>query len=176
MVMQLMISSEFREELETLEAERIEIRTMKLADVKEVAALERTIFKDPWSEQSFEYEVVDNKLCFALVAVMNGRVIGYSVCWRIADEMHLANIAVSPNHRRKGVGKKLLEIALEEAHRGRCNYVHLEVRKSNRAAISLYEKFDFKKVAIRPRYYRCGEDAILMEKVLDQEPDLEFRL
>jgi len=148
-----------------LDGERIEIKRMNTKHLREVLELERMIFKDPWSEHSFRMEIM-NPASFPMVAMVRGKVVGYSVTWTAIDEVHIANIAVSPLYRRKGIGKGLLKIILEEGIKRGFKVAHLEVRKSNIPAINLYEKFGFRKVGIRRGYYRDGEDAILMAKTL----------
>jgi len=83
--------------------------------------------------------------------------------------MHLANIAVAPPYQGQGVGSHLLSVILGEALVRQVRRAFLEVRPSNRKAIRLYEKFGFDKVGVRRRYYRDGEDALIMERYLPQQ-------
>lgn len=147
------------------DGEGVKIKRMNTKHLREVLELERIIFKDPWSEHSFRMEIM-NPTSFPMVAMVQERVVGYSVTWTAIDEVHIANIAVSPLYRRRGIGESLLKIILEEGIRRGFKVAHLEVRKSNTPAINLYEKFGFHRVGIRRGYYRDGEDAILMTKAL----------
>jgi len=147
------------------------LRRMELDDLPTIVELEHLIFPDPWSEDNFRHEITQNQFCLALVAEWQREIVGYVISWLLGDEIRIANIAVSPLYRRLGIGKILLNTILDEGwqHGGRRAF--LEVRRSNLAAIALYQKYGFRKVGVRKKYYRNGEDAILMEKQLS--PDSE---
>ena len=83
---------------------------------------------------------------------------------KIAGEGYVTNIAVLPEHRRLGIGKKILEFVIQKS-KDELEFISLEVRVSNHAAISLYEKLGFKNVGLRKRFYtNPTEDAIIMTK------------
>jgi len=87
---------------------------------------------------------------------------GYVIYWILADEMHLLNLAVHPDQRRRGIARSLLTGALDKARTQGAAVVWLEVRPSNAAALSLYHSFGFKEIGIRPGYYTDnGEDALI---------------
>lgn len=93
----------------------------------------------------------------------SANILGFAGMWFLADEAHLSNIAVRGDYRRQGIGERLLIGIMELAIDKSALFVTLEVRTSNQVAISLYEKYDFTKVGIRPGYYTDNkEDAILM--------------
>jgi ribosomal-protein-alanine N-acetyltransferase len=130
--------------------------------VDAVWAIERSVFPSPWSRASFERESVEEGAA-SWVALLEGRVIGYLVSWVVYDELHIGNIAVTPESRGRGVGRMLLAKALEDAAARGAVLATLEARESNARAIGLYESFGFRPVAIRKRYYAdSGEDAIVM--------------
>jgi ribosomal-protein-alanine N-acetyltransferase len=90
-------------------------------------------------------------------------ILGMIVSWLIVDELHIATIATSPNHRREGVGSGLLTAALKEATSAGARLAFLEVRAGNEGAQAMYRKFGFNVTGARAAYYRDnGEDAILM--------------
>jgi ribosomal-protein-alanine N-acetyltransferase len=91
-----------------------------------------------------------------------GVLVGYTLFWHVADEIHLLNIAVAPPERRRGVGRSLMEDLLSYAGRENVACILLEVRRANRAAIALYESFGFVHDRVRARYYADGEDALEM--------------
>jgi ribosomal-protein-alanine acetyltransferase len=95
------------------------------------------------------------------------RIVGFLVGEQIVDELHILNVVVEPTLRRRGLGRALLRRSLEEASAAGLDVVHLEVRASNRAALSLYEGHGFQPVGVRPRYYSDGDDAVLMSLRLD---------
>lgn len=96
-------------------------------------------------------------------APANGRVLGYAGQWLMVDETHLITIAVRREYRRRGLGEGLLIAAIDQATELGARVMTLEVRVSNLAAQAMYEKFGFRKVGLRPRYYTDNnEDAVLL--------------
>jgi ribosomal-protein-alanine N-acetyltransferase len=84
--------------------------------------------------------------------------------WHVADELHILNVAVHPDERRRGHAARLLRHILDEAKQEKVRVVSLEVRVSNHAAAALYQRFGFRAVGVRPKYYaNDGEDALLMD-------------
>jgi ribosomal-protein-alanine N-acetyltransferase len=141
------------------------IRPMVEADLPQILEIERATFASPWSERSFVKDLHD-KRSFCIVPEVEGNVGGYAIAWFVVDELHIANLAVRPEYRRKGLGRKLLESLLQEARRRETRLVTLEVRMSNVPAIELYHRYGFRDVALRRRYYEPDkEDALVM--VLD---------
>lgn len=137
------------------------LRLLVETDLPAVLAIEKASFLAPWSRASFVHEL-HNPHSQLTAAEQDGQVIGYLCCWYVVDEIHILDIAVHPAHRRKGVGAQLLRHAMTEGRRrGACS-ANLEVRRSNLAAIALYEQFGFQSVTVRARYYSDGEDALVM--------------
>jgi [ribosomal protein S18]-alanine N-acetyltransferase len=142
-------------------------------DLEDVLRLERVCFADPWSRQAFRQELRSARQGgYSRVVREAGELHGYSIAWFVADEGHLANLAVAPEHRRRGLARHLLEDFIEEA-RGRASRIlWLEVRVSNLAAIRLYERYRFRSVGVRKGYYSMErEDALVM--CLDLAPQGE---
>ncbi len=143
---------------------------MRVEDVDQVHAIERLSFPLPWSKESFIREIceIDNSHLLVVTEDEGGAgadVMGYCCWWKVVDECHVTNFAVSPAHRRKGVGDFLLKRILEDARAGGLVRATLEVRLGNAAAIALYEKWGFTAAAMRPRYYPDNrEDALVMWK------------
>jgi ribosomal-protein-alanine N-acetyltransferase len=120
-------------------------------------------FSAPWSEESFEKEIRENRLAFYIVAEINGIMVGYAGLWCIVDEGHITNVAVHPDFRRRGIGEALVSVLLDHTVRNGILSHTLEVRASNEAAITLYSKFGFQPAGFRKNYYEDnGEDAIIM--------------
>lgn len=141
------------------------LRPLLEADLLAVLAIEETAFLSPWTHASFLHEL-QSPHSQLTVAERQGEVIGYLCCWYVADEVQILNIAVHPGWRHQGVGECLLRHALVAGQQKGAQSANLEVRRSNRPAIALYEKFGFREVAVRQRYYANGEDALLMVCVL----------
>ena len=132
--------------------------------VPQITHLETLCFHDPWSEKSIASEL-ENALSLWLVAVEGDDVIGYVGSQTVLGWSDMMNVAVHPDHRRRGVGEKLV-IALEEALKAQeSTCLTLEVRASNDPARTLYEKLGFVEVGRRKNYYRNPkEDALIMRK------------
>lgn len=141
-----------------------EIRPMKLADLRSIVSIEETSFPRPWSLNAFITQLArDDSIC--LVAEADEKVVGYIIATQYVEVWHLLDLAVHEEFRRQYIATDLLETLLElcgrEPHRG----YTLEVRKSNRGAIKMYESFGFICTGIRKGYYRDNsEDALIMWK------------
>ena len=140
------------------------------AHLPEITALENACFSDPWSENSFR-EAIENPLMTLRLATDEGNeILGYVLLSVVADESEILNIAVSPSHRREGIGRLLLQNALDEAILRGAENCYLEVRVSNESAIGLYTRFGFSPAGIRKNYYsKPKEDALLMCRPLKKE-------
>jgi ribosomal-protein-alanine N-acetyltransferase len=138
------------------------LRKMQATDINDVMQIELVSFTTPWSENAFLKEL--HKLySLTKVAVLEDKVIGYICANYIMDEGHILNLAVHPKFRRRGIGTKLVEDALNELMENYCRYLYLEVRVSNLEARKFYENLGFKVVGTRRKYYASpNEDAYLM--------------
>lgn len=133
-----------------------------LDNASEIAAIEKTCFSTPWSQNAIT-ESMNAGTCF-YAARVNNAVVGYMGISKIAGEGYVTNVAVLPEYRRKGIGKKLMQYAIENS-KNELEFISLEVRVSNHAAISLYESFGFENVGTRKRFYtNPQEDALIMTK------------
>ena len=156
-------------------ASEIIIRRMTMADVDGVAAVEAATFPTPWSRDAFASEM-KNVAARYLVAVKEGKVIGYAGAWIILDESHITNIAVLAAHRGQKIGRRLTEGLMQYLSNLGAAYVTLEVRKSNEVAQNLYKSLGFIKLGVRKRYYEDnGEDALIMvcDHMPEADPDFE---
>ena len=133
--------------------------------LSDVARLERLCFAQPWSERSLELLLTDAATGF--VCLWDGCAVAYGGMLLAPDEGQITNIAVDPDHRRRGLGMLLME-RLEEAARARgLLQIALEVRASNNAAIALYERTGYTVAGRRPNFYTSPrEDALVMLRVL----------
>lgn len=152
--------------------DEVRIRLMRLKDVEAVAAIEEASFARPWSRESFRQELTRNAAARYLVAEVQGQIAGYAGAWIILDESHITNIAVHPDFRGKGIGRRLTEELLQVLSNLGAGYATLEVRVSNLRAQQLYRSLGFVSVGKRKRYYEDNnEDAYLM--VCDRMPDAD---
>lgn len=141
---------------------RFTILPMEAEHIPAVLRVETRSNPAPWSEASFRSEL-KNPQAHYLVALAGNEVAGYCGAWDVIDELHITNIAVDPQFRRQGLGKKLMIETLNSAKKRGMRCSTLEVRAGNEAAIKLYEKLGFQKCATRKGYYPVNsEDAIVM--------------
>ncbi len=132
-------------------------------DAPQLAALERACFSHPWTEEQLSYGLGTSALCGLGLRDGQGGLTGYCTFYAVADEGEIVNIAVLPEHRRKGWGRALLAVVLQTAAEMGIDRMFLEVRRSNDAAIGLYSAFGFVQTGVRPRYYPdTNEDALVM--------------
>ena len=142
----------------------MKIRPMVEADLKQVAAIESLIFSLPWSEKSF-LDACTTEENIYLVCEIDGKIAGYCGMWTVLGEGNITNMAVSPDYRKRGVASALMERMETIAGDKNVDIFFLEVRESNKAARSLYEKMGYVNIGTRKRFYeRPVEDAIVMSK------------
>lgn len=144
------------------------IRNMSIADVPQIADLEKLCFSDPWSENSIATEL-ENPLSLWLVWEEQGEVLAYVGSQSVLPEADVMNLAVAPKGRRRGIAKALLTELSRLLHKNGVEALFLEVRASNGPAIALYEGFGFVSVGRRPKYYvNPTEDALILRKELGE--------
>jgi len=143
-----------------------DLRRMRTDDLPAVLAIERNSFSNPWSEATFRGEIQNEGISHPVVAVETGAatILGYVAYWLIQDEVQINNVAVHPDFRRRRVGQEMLKRVLDEARSLGGRYAVLEVRVSNAAARTLYEKkLGFVLLDIRTGYYtNPTEDAYVL--------------
>lgn len=143
------------------------IYPMQPEHIAQVAALETACFSDPWPAQILAHEL-ENPLSLWLCAMNGDAVVGYIGSQTVLGEADMMNIAVSPDCRRRGLGRALVQAlcrALKEQMQA--TVLTLEVRDSNAPAIALYESLGFTQIGLRKRYYQHPkEDARILRKEL----------
>lgn len=151
-------------------------RRMTAEDVDAVHAIELDTFAMPWKREDFVREMTQNRCARYLVAVLDGRIIGFAGAWLILDEGHITNIAIRKEYRGKRYGIGITRALMQYAANLGVAYLDLEVRKGNITAQNMYKKLGFFKVGERKKYYEDnGEDALLMvcDKLPEADPDFE---
>jgi ribosomal-protein-alanine N-acetyltransferase len=145
---------------------RVTVRLMTESDLPVVLDIERAAFSNPWTADMFLAEIRENPFAQFWVAIIDDEIVGYLGGWVIVDELHLLNLAVRADQRRRGLAKRLLSQAFHRATHA-ITKASLEVRRSNHAAIGVYEGFGFRPVGVRKGYYTDpSEDAVVMECVV----------
>jgi len=139
------------------------IREADVSDAHDIATVEQICFPKPWTEETIRHDLMENGKARYYVAVDGGHVVGYMSVWVLDYEGYINNVAVIPGYRRRHIASMLLEVMLDATEAEGTVSHTLEVRKSNKAARRLYEKYDFKETAVRSHYYSDnGEDAVIM--------------
>ena len=134
------------------------------AMLPQIERIEQACFSVPWTRSQLASQLDADRHVF-LAAVRDGEVLGYVGMMYVLDEGYIANVAVSPDARRQGVGRALISALLARAEELELAFVTLEVRPSNSAAVALYSGFGFEPVGRRKNYYdKPSEDALLMTK------------
>lgn len=137
-------------------------------DFEDVFTIENECFTDSWSRKTLEDDLKSERSVY-FTAKENGQTIGYGGIMILSDEAEIMKIAVTKEKQRSGVGSALIRALIKAAKQEGAKEIFLEVRKSNRAAIGLYEKYGFLSYATRKNYYGGQEDAVLFRKKLQGE-------
>jgi ribosomal-protein-alanine N-acetyltransferase len=141
----------------------LRIEPMQVEDLPDVHAIEAASFDAPWPPEAYRNDLETNRLAQYLVARVNDEVAAFGGMWLMVDEGHIITFAVHPAWRRQKIGGCLLLAFLGLAGDRGAHEATLEVRLSNVPARRLYEKYGFRPVGLRPRYYSDnGEDALIM--------------
>jgi ribosomal-protein-alanine N-acetyltransferase len=142
---------------------KVRIEPMGLGDLDAIHRIELASFSSPWPPNAYQSELSQNRLASYLVARVDDEIVAYGGMWLMVDEAHITTFAVHPAWRRQRIGERLLLAFLDLAIARHAREATLEVRLSNIAARRLYEKYGFRPVGLRPRYYSDnGEDALIM--------------
>jgi ribosomal-protein-alanine N-acetyltransferase len=150
----------------------IVVDRMTVDDLMAVHVIERESFSTPWPAHAYRQEIEQNRLAHYIVARYGNAIVGFAGIWLLVDEAHITTFATQTAWRRQGIGERLLVALLDLALARGANEATLEVRPSNIPAKRLYEKYGFKVVGVRPRYYSDNnEDALIMTTdTLDGQP------
>ena len=149
----------------------VRVDRARVDDLPAITEIERQCFTDPWSERAFRDVIAHPRIYFACARERVGaqgsgeEVVGYVVAWFAGGEGEIANLAVAPARRDRGVGATLLDAALAEARQLGAADTYLEVRSSNARARQLYDSRGFVEVGKRRNYYRRPtEDAVILRR------------
>ncbi|MEA5599406.1 ribosomal protein S18-alanine N-acetyltransferase [Rivularia sp. UHCC 0363] len=151
-----------------------QIQPLSNEHLSAILELDKICFGGLWSEAAYEREIDSpNSEMQGLFCFNNAdKLLGMGCFWSILEEAHITILAVNPQYHRQGIGAALLYSLIETARDRGLERATLEVRASNQAAISLYEKFGFKTAGKRRRYYQDnGEDALILWLGGIQKPD-----
>lgn len=142
------------------------IEIMRKEDLAQIVDLEKKCFNDAWNLEQIENELEVNPFSNGYMLKENDKVVAYAFMWETFEMAQIARIGVDPDQRKKHYGQKMMKELFEKARSGGCEYMSLEVRESNTAAIKLYEKLGFVTVNVSKGYYSDNENAIVMTRAL----------
>lgn len=144
------------------------IRKMEIEDLEKVLPIAATDPSNPWSRNMFLQEFSQpSSYCFLLSDRRNGHSenpLGF-ICFRnLEDESELLSIAIAPDYRQKGLGKRLMEFYIDFCEAKGVKKYYLEVDSQNISALRLYQSFSYKEVGKRKNFYKGKNDALIMER------------
>lgn len=140
----------------------ISFRRAELRDVRHIRAIDAQVYPTPWSEK-LTLQQVTGVGRFHLVAEVSHRVVAHAGLVFLDGDAHIATIAVSPSHQRRGLADEMMRHLFAAAEANGCEALTLEVRSGNAPAIALYERHGFVEAGRRPGYYADNrEDALIM--------------
>jgi ribosomal-protein-alanine N-acetyltransferase len=150
------------------------LRAASPFDLDEVARIELESFPVPWKREFFASELVEPHRYIRILGRDDGgapRVGGYLFAVSLYEEFHINKIATDLRLRQQGLGRRLLEDALDRATSMGSSAVTLEVRVSNDAARAFYRSYGFAEAYRRRAYYQDGEDALVLILPLANGPE-----
>ena len=146
--------------------DNIEISNMTLLDLECISSILESNFDDFWNVNTLKNELLNPNSKY-IVAKLDNTIVGFAGIWKSVDDVHITNIVVHKTFRNQNIGtlmlSKLIELAKIEPN---ISSITLEVNANNIAAIKLYEKFGFKLVGLRKKYYNNTDNAIIYTKCL----------
>ncbi|MEH2229196.1 MAG: ribosomal protein S18-alanine N-acetyltransferase [Nostoc sp.] len=151
----------------------LEIKLLTLENLSAILELDRACFGGLWTLEGYKRELdsPNSDLLGLFSPSSSTSLLGMGCFWSILDEAHITILAVHPQYHRQGMGAALLYSLIKTACDRKMERATLEVRASNLAAISLYQKFGFQTAGRRRRYYQDNdEDALILWL-----PDLQHR-
>ncbi len=152
--------------------QRIEI--MEIADLDEVMQIERRLFSLPWRESDYRGEL-ESQFSYNLVLRIDNAIVGYACMRVILDEASITTIGIDYPYQSLGFARQLMVHLLQYAEMKRALFCDLEVRVSNKRAISLYQSSGFNVIGLRKKYYPDNhEDALVMRKEFSENEEYNY--
>ena len=147
--------------------DNIQISKMDISDLEEIKDVLLSDFDDFWNVNTFKEELLNPNSKY-IVAKINNKIVGFAGIWKSVDDVHITNIVTSKSFRNQHIGSMMLSNLIELAKNEiNITSITLEVNSNNIPAQRLYEKFGFKVVGLRKKYYNNIDNAIIYTKDLD---------
>ncbi len=134
-------------------------------DLEDCLRLDRQALGGLWSAEQWERELAEPRRP-VLGWRQGGRLVALASAWLVVDELHITAVAVHRDHRRQGLGRRVLDALLVQGRQAGAHMATLEVSSANAAATALYARLGFERVGLRRAYYRNGDDALIQFKKL----------
>ena len=141
----------------------LEIYNMTILDLNSIKETLSSDFDDFWSYSILQSEL-ENPNSEYFVAKTDNEIVGFAGIWKSIDDVHITDIVVKKSHRKMHIGSALLQKLIDTAQYQNFKSITLEVNEHNNIAIHLYEKYNFKRIGLRKKYYNNTDDAILMAR------------
>jgi len=153
---------------------RFMLREPHPGDLHALSSAEQRCFVDPWPSQFFAAELMAPGRFQRIIVDDNGVMVAYLfTAWQYLD-LHVLKVATLPEQRRSGLARRLMKVAEQHTAQMGGEAITLEVRPSNEDAIALYRSLGYESKGERPGYYANGESALVMTKILTQQPPYGF--
>ena len=141
----------------------LQINQMNIEDLLEISQILYSDFDNFWTVETFKQEL-ENPNTYYVVAKIDSEIVGFGGIYQILNEMQLNYIVTKKEKRNLGIASQILDNLISFANNKNIEYITLEVNEKNTNAIKLYEKFGFKQIGFRKKYYNNTDNAILMQK------------
>lgn len=138
------------------------VREMEVNDLEEIVKIEKELYKVPWNEKQFKYELEENEVSYLFVLENEGAIVGYYGFWVMFEDCDITKVSIRKEFQGMKLSNILMRDCIDRVGLIGCNKINLEVRVDNNRAINLYRKYGFKDVIIRKDYYGKDEDALIM--------------
>ncbi len=145
----------------------IKIENATSRDIEKIYNIELLCYKLPWPKEMLVLDYMFNGKSAYYVAKWMRNIVGFIGFWNEGEKLHIVNIAVHPDYRKRGIGTKLIDFAIKITKKSHKREVYLEVRKTNTVAQKLYKKFGFHITERKENYYTDGEEGFIMRKTID---------
>ena len=147
------------------------IRKALPEDAAAVFEIESEISRHPWNEDQIREEI-EFVQAYTCVCEEDSRIVGFAIIQNAAEFAHINEFGVLASHRRRGIGRMLMEDIITDSLERGCEFISLEVRESNDPAQALYRSFGFRQEGLRKGFYRDPqEDGLVLVKKLKEETD-----
>ena len=138
------------------------IRSMEVNDLDEIVRIEQDLYKSPWNESQFRYELEENEFSYLFVLEHEDVIVGYYGFWVMFENIDITKVSVRKEFQGMKLSHILIEDCINRVKLLNAERINLEVRFNNYRAINLYKSHGFKELVVRKDYYGKDEDALIM--------------